>query len=91
MNARAATRCPIDWRALLLIVSLWLPATMFFGGHLGWWNDDHFFNGRDPATGQVLFWVQTAPTPFDPPAPYQFWRPLNFLFTTSMVTTFWNR
>lgn len=90
MNERAAARCPIDWRTTLLVVSLWIPATLFLGGRLGWWNDDYFFNGRNPATGRIEFWIQAAPTPFDPPASIQVWRPLNFLFTTSAVTLFWN-
>lgn len=83
--------CRLGWRGLVLVIALWLPATLFFGGRLGWWNDDYLFNGRDPATGAVAFWVQTAPSPFDAPAGVQYWRPLNFAFTTGLITLFWER
>lgn len=78
------------WRWAAVIVALWIPATLFFGGRLGWWNDDYLFNGRDPASGNIEFLVQRAPDPFSAPAAWQFWRPLNFATTTTLVTTFWN-
>lgn len=78
------------WRWAALVVALWIPATLFFGGRLGWWNDDYLFNGRNPATGAIEFLVQRAPDPFTAPAAWQFWRPLNFAATTTLVTVFWN-
>jgi hypothetical protein len=90
LNDPTSTPRPLNWRTPLLMFSLWIPATLFFAGNLGWWNDDYFFNGRDPATGRVIFWIQTAPNPFEAPSGIQVWRPLNFLFTTSLITAFWN-
>jgi hypothetical protein len=76
-------------RFLPLLLALWWPATLFFGGNIGWWNDDYFFCGRDPDSGSIRFLVQTAANPFTQAQPFQVWRPLNFLFTTSLITFFW--
>lgn len=80
-----------SWRVSFLILALWLPATLFFAGHTGWWNDDYYMCGRDPASGGAEWWVQTAPTPFEPRMQFPFWRPIAYGLTSPLITASWDR
>ncbi len=76
---------------LLLILALWWPATMFPGPSRGWWNDDYYMCGRDPATGAIVHYIQTAPSPFDPRSPHVMaWRPVAYVSASFLITFFWS-
>ena len=89
--SHVANRRDPSWRVSFLILALWLPATLFFGGHTGWWNDDYYMCGRDPAGGGAEWWVQTAPTPFEPRMAFPLWRPIAYGLTSPLITACWER
>lgn len=88
MNER---RRSARWGELLLILALWWPATMFPGPARGWWNDDYYMCGRDPASGAIVHRIQTAPSPFDERSPHVMaWRPVAYVSASYLITRFWS-
>lgn len=94
MNRRRphTTPTPADDRrgllcAAVLCLAVWGVACMFFGGDLGWWNDDYWFFRRPfPDQASVPFFTLQY-TPFEPATPgLSWWRPL-FLIVAPIVTT----
>jgi hypothetical protein len=72
-------------------MALWLFATLFLRGDLGWWNDDYYFNQRDPATGQFARLITTTRDPFLPELGHlNPWRFLHLPGTAALVTLTWN-
>jgi hypothetical protein len=78
-------------QALAFPVALFAFACLFFGGDVGRWNDDYFFNQRDPTTGAWSSLILTRRSPYLPPAgELQPWRPIHFVLTPMLLTLFWN-
>ena len=80
---------PLGW---LFPIVLWAFATLFLLGDFGWWNDDYFFNQRDPVTGQYesTFLKRRQPE-FAPADGLLPWRPIHMTGTASLITVFWDR
>lgn len=82
------------WRRLAgwsFAIALWLFATFFLLGDLGWWNDDYFFNQRNPATGGYQQLILASRDPFLPPLDHiNPWRPLHLTGTAALITLGWN-
>lgn len=64
---------------------------MFFGGNLGWWNDDYWFFRRPfPDQTAVPFFTRQY-TPFEPATPgFSWWRPLFLIVAPIVTTTCWD-
>lgn len=71
--------------------ALWAFATLFHGGNIGRWNDDYFFNTRDPATNAIAAWAITTRDPYLPSTgTLGTWRPLLFTLITGLNSLAWN-
>lgn len=69
----------------------WAFATLFFGGDIGPWNDDYFFNLRNPAGPELTGWAVTSREPYlAPTGSLGTWRPLLFTVITWVITLAWN-
>lgn len=87
---RSAAHAPV-WAALAFPLALFAFACLFFGGDVGRWNDDYFFNQRDAASGDWSSLLLTRRDPYTPPADsLQPWRPIHFVVTPALVTLLWN-
>jgi hypothetical protein len=73
------------------LLAFWGFATLFFGGHIGPWNDDYFFNLRSPGGPELTGWAVTAREPYLPPTgQLGTWRPLLFTAITWLITLSWD-
>jgi hypothetical protein len=71
-------------------IVLWLFASAFLIRDLGWWNDDYFFNRRNPGTGAWPELILRTRDPFLPPmSGLNPWRPLHLTGTAALVTLTW--
>lgn len=88
---RSGRLAPLAAAGCCLLV-FWAFATLFFGGHIGPWNDDYFFTLRDPAGPHLTGWAVTAREPYLPPTGHLgTWRPLLFTVITWVITLAWDR
>jgi len=77
--------------AIAFPLVVWAFATLFHGGQMGPWNDDYFFNTRDPATGDIAGWAITSREPYQAATgQLSAWRPLLFTVITGVITLCWN-
>ncbi|MBX3382734.1 MAG: hypothetical protein KF864_04395 [Phycisphaeraceae bacterium] len=77
--------------ALLFPIILWAFATLYYGGDLGRWNDDYFFNLRSPVTDTVQGWAVTTREPYLPETGrLHAWRPLLFIIIPNLNGYFWH-
>jgi hypothetical protein len=73
------------------LLAFWAFATLFFGGQIGPWNDDYFFNLRDPEGSGLVGWAVTSREPYLPPTGHLgTWRPLLFTVITWVITLAWD-
>ncbi len=86
---RAPRRLPLG-AIIVALVCVWIPATLFFGGDLGFWNDDYFLCQRNPQTGDADAWRTRTPNPFRAPTDgILWWRPLHHVFVTTALNLTW--
>lgn len=81
--------CRFWWLFPLALLAF---ATAFLFGDYGWWNDDYFFNQRDPVTGEYSSLILTRRDPLLPPMDrINPWRPLHLTGTAAFITLNWER
>jgi hypothetical protein len=90
-SARAEPRRARWSAAIIFPVILWAFATLYYGGDLGRWNDDYFFNLRSPVTDTVQGWAITTREPYLPDTgKLHAWRPLLFTTVPNLNGYFWH-